>query len=482
MLHEKSSISDDSSAKLLEDDDVRIIIPTELLYSIFDHVASSLPSDAYNPRIKPTHEVQSYTRGEVALKQCFASLGLVCRRWHALAEIYLNRVLAIQITFLENLAEAYTLDALLSWLDSTPSLPPLVYSLRLIGLQESPNMPYLGGFDPFKLRAVLARFPNLHVVDLVDVWFEVDKKVRLQDKQDYKETTDPSNSSESSPLMLDHFALYRTMRVPTRRAADTVPICLSWLGNVISIRLHARRIQPIYNREMNHLSQLSERYTCTRSLLLKARCIPHDLSGLSHKYPTGQACFLKNLYIQVDVSLPMTIREFIAPLAPNIEELCVDFSNCFPNIENYFPRDTMAAPLGNFESLRKFTLKIPLPSRHLLPDWLEILRNILRQFLPIRSLRSFALVAIDDGITAPTDLKNSDVFQMMWMKATSSLFMSVLRTVFDEPTVLPESLSLERFEIYVEDRFGMKMPFLEEQQDSFRKLFSNLNGELLLQF
>ena len=326
-----------------------IVIPLDIVHVIFGHIASSFDGDVYDPVVIGRSRGELYSPGEVALKRCFAHLSLVCQSWNALANRRMNHLLVIKMLYV-------TLDPLLEWLYAHPLLPPLVHHLRLVTSDEDPHWslqteqgPLAGYLTASKLRRVLTCFPQLRVLELVDVLFEPEFLTPSSGTNQIAEEVIMPDTC--SPLTLDHFAFYDTGKFCSN--AQSIKSSLSWLGNVGSILIAITSDQRGWAIPSYYIEGLIEgpgknllHIASTTSVILTARDIPLNPSQCLSS-STFKTCLPKKIYVHAAAFNGLEICDFLRPVAPGIDELCLDLTQAsYPQAISTFHALAVILSLG----------------------------------------------------------------------------------------------------------------------------------------
>ncbi|KAI0084449.1 hypothetical protein BDY19DRAFT_531393 [Irpex rosettiformis] len=300
------------------------VFPTELVDLILSNVASLYPKDQY----KPAWNGSSYTPAEAEYKAYFSSCSLVCRTWNALVKPYHNRILAIRCSGYAKKRFSYSvsLQEVLNFLESNPYLFKYVRHLRLLPPHRHTQVQ-----DPMLLPQILHRFTALRVVELVNIDLtpeSIQKHLCNLDNNDEVRTT--------SPLKLDHFAVYAT---PERLLPiNAVLFFLSLVSEAESFLLETDPQSTWSVYQKSGRAQMAQWHSMdpsiiprhdrlrTSSLSIKSRNLPPEVVKYFIWSQTLKNNNLTKLYLQADSTRLRNVAILFTPLHSHLLELTLDLS------------------------------------------------------------------------------------------------------------------------------------------------------------
>lgn len=289
------------------------ILHFDILSTIFECVARSFPVQEYD-QSATLHE---YTESEVALKQCFLALTLVCQSWHAAAQPYLLRVLSIRISAsptAESTTDSKGILDILQWLDlAQPLLPTCVRHLRLI-MADIPEESESDGCDPGLLHALLRRFRGVRTVELLDLLFDSEQL-----------TTYASTLAVARTEAIDLDTLILTYGFE----GETALLCMTWFGRVSRLSIRNDSYLSTPGSADGTLDHLPARLAA-RSLVIDTDYLPMSVRECLHRSPTfGSQGTLRAFRFMLSpdpVEFINTEAPFMHPASQILEELELDLT------------------------------------------------------------------------------------------------------------------------------------------------------------
>ena len=387
-----------------------IVFSPALIQLTFDYVASSYAPPKVTRTDVSSHE-RLYPPNEVKLKKCFASFSLVCKGWRALAQSYLYDTLALRFTFAQ-LPKQRTLQRILEWQRTNPSLVAHVHHLRLTMSEPFFKVVPTSGCEPKELRQVIRGFAatNLHSIKLCDMRFDLELvKVYLREiDQD-----------------VARLPLFNTKRLEFYHSSsdhpltsDAVQIPLLWFADVGEVIIHTEYSDMWFVRQtvdQDYGQQLVPADLKTPSLTMTTGKLPESLIQSLRASPTFQEGVLQKLNVEVDLEgQPVTEKLFIPP-PPGLSKLHLDLSfwlrseeyPCTLSIYLVSTRSSNShlssspvfvdteAPLPiTAISLKQLVIKVPSPpiKGFRLLTYHSLFRHIRHKILPMFNARKFRLV------------------------------------------------------------------------------------------
>ncbi|KAI0343045.1 hypothetical protein BDW22DRAFT_1483929 [Trametopsis cervina] len=329
----------------------------DILSPIFECVAQSFPVQEYD-QSATLHE---YTESEVALKQCFLALTLVCQFWHAAAQPYLLRVLSIRISAsptAESTTDSKGLLDILQWLDlAQPLLPTCVRHLRLI-MADIPEESESDGCDPALLHALLRRFRGVRTVELLDLLFDSEQL-----------TTYASTLAAAHTEAIDLDTLILTYGFE----GETALLCMTWFGRVSRLSIRNDSYPSTPGSADSTLDHLPARLAA-RSLVIDTDYLPMSVRECLHRSPTfGSQGTLRAFRFMVSAS-PVefihTEAPFMHPASQILEELELDLTIFSLDVADSTYSEG-GIDLSEMLRLRALTLRVSLLG-DTLPAWAAV--------------------------------------------------------------------------------------------------------------
>ena len=287
----------------------RSVFPIELIRLILSDVAASFTEDQYE---LVRDKGSPYTPAESGLKTCFSNCSLVCGTWYRLAQPYLHRIVVIRPGHTEEeFADPSSLQEVLELMKSRSHLLKYVQHLRLLPLHRDTQLE-----DPILLPRIIYSFPNLRILELVNLDFTAESIQKHLCRLDSMR-----RKLVPIPIKLHRFAFFAT---PGERALplNTVLFFLFLISEANSLHLQIdpkvewsvyyetgapKMLQDAYFR-----GSLIPRCGCLKvsSLSIKSHDLPNDIFYYLLWAQVFQTGTLASLYVQVDKN---TLAELCSP-------------------------------------------------------------------------------------------------------------------------------------------------------------------------